>query len=68
MKVEYFKQNMQWDNPDLYKDALLLTIYSNKTKIEFNEQSNKKRMMYYRTSMVVLLLSFVIATISVIAY
>jgi hypothetical protein len=63
MTPDQMKRHIQWNQSDLYIDALLLSIYTNRNKIDFIQKSNKKRACYYTVSLFVLFITCVISAL-----
>jgi len=68
MTPDQFKEFILWNRFDVHKEALILSIYTNKIKIEDNKAVNKKRTKYHRISLLALTFSFVIATLSILIF
>jgi len=65
MAPDHFRQYMLWGRFDAHKEALILSIYSNKRKINDNIALNKNRMKHYTVCLYILPVALVIAILSV---
>jgi hypothetical protein len=64
MEPKDMQKYIQWDTHDLYKEALLLSIYTNQNKINGNSGRNRMRTSFYKKGLYVWFVTCAIATLT----